>query len=64
MKSDVHGCVLQHIRDDKEPNHTPSNVNLIQLRHSPIATSDSDILQRDVEVILSYSMGTANARLG
>ena len=51
---DVHWCILQHIRYDKEPNHTPSNVDLIQLRDSPIATCNSDILQGDVQIILSY----------
>lgn len=52
-KNHSHGGILQHIRYDKKANHTPSNVHLIKLWYTTIASCNCDISQRNVEIILS-----------
>lgn len=50
----VHGRILQHVRNDEEPNHASSDINLVKLRYTSITASNGNILQRDVQVILRY----------
>lgn len=46
-----HGCILQHIGNYEEANHTATDVNLIELRYAPITTSDCDVLQGYVQIV-------------
>ena len=50
---DSHRRVLQHIRHDEESNHASTNIHLVQLRYSSIAAGYCDILQGNIEVVLS-----------
>ena len=50
----VHGRVLQHVWYNEEANHTATNVHLIKLRHTTVTASYSNVLQRNVQVILGY----------
>ena len=50
-----HGCILEHIRDDKETNHTSSYVYLIKLRYATISACYCNIFQGDVQIIFRYT---------
>lgn len=47
----IHGGILQHIWNNEETDHAPSDVDLIKLGHTAIPSSHCDIFQRDVEII-------------
>jgi hypothetical protein len=42
---DVHRCILKHVWYNKESYHASSNVYLIQLRYTPVASSHRNVLQ-------------------
>jgi len=50
----VHRRILQHVGNNEEANHAPSNVDLIQLRNSSVSSCHSDLLQRDIQRVLGY----------
>ena len=52
MAGYAHWCILQHIRYNEETNHATADVDLVELRNATIASSYSDILEGDVQVVL------------
>ena len=52
MGGDAHGGVLEHVGHDEEADHAAADVDLVQLRNAAVAAGDSDVPERDIEVIL------------
>lgn len=48
--------VPQHIRHNKEPHVTSTDVDLVEMRNTAVARCDSNIFHLDVHVVLRYSM--------
>lgn len=54
LSGNSHWRVLQHVRHNEKSDHTSSDVHLIELANTPIAPSDSNPLQGDVQRVLGY----------
>lgn len=47
--------VPQHIWDDEESHMTSTNVDLIEMRNTAVASGDGDVFELDVHVVFGYS---------
>jgi len=62
-----HRSVFQHVGQDQESDFGPTDVDVLQLRHSPVAVSDCVVFHLEIHVVLSFdefaSVDLAGSRL-